>query len=138
LGFYGPAKPGDFAEWAGLAKPHAQRLWDEAAGDLAEVRVGESKGWLMREDVRALESRARSRSTSVAKGVAAPSRCALWPLRGRRQTFARALHVFKAPRALAPGVIPADHPAVATRIELDAHPTTLNGTWGSRTLPHDV
>ena len=33
LGFYGPAKPGDFAEWAGLARQHAQRLWDEAAGD---------------------------------------------------------------------------------------------------------
>ena len=56
LGFYGPSKPGDFAEWAGLAKPHARRLWDEAAGDLAEVRVGKSTGWLMREDVDALES----------------------------------------------------------------------------------
>ena len=56
LGFYGPAKPGDFADWAGLAKPHAQRLWDEVAGDLAEVRVGKSKGWLMSEDVGALES----------------------------------------------------------------------------------
>jgi hypothetical protein len=56
LGFYGPAKPGDFAEWAGLAKPHAQRLWDEAARDLAEVRVGKSKGWLMSEDMGALES----------------------------------------------------------------------------------
>ena len=56
LGFYGPAKPGDFADWAGLAKPHAQRLWDEAAGDLAEVRVGKGKGWLMSEDLGALES----------------------------------------------------------------------------------
>lgn len=56
LGFYGPAKPGDFAEWAGLAKPHAQRLWDAAADELAEVPVGESKGWLMREDMGALES----------------------------------------------------------------------------------
>jgi Winged helix DNA-binding domain len=56
LGFYGPAKPGDFADWAGLAKPHAQRLWDEAAGDLTEVRVGKSKGWLMSEDLGALES----------------------------------------------------------------------------------
>ena len=44
LGFYGPATPGDFAEWAGLAKPHAQRLWDEVAGDLAEVRVGKGNG----------------------------------------------------------------------------------------------
>jgi hypothetical protein len=56
LGFYGPAKPGDFAEWAGLAKPHAHRLWDEVAGDLAEVRVGRSAGWLMSGDMGALES----------------------------------------------------------------------------------
>jgi Winged helix DNA-binding domain len=56
LGFYGPAKPGDFADWAGLAKPHAERLWDEAAGDLAEVGVGKGKGWLMSEDMGALES----------------------------------------------------------------------------------
>ncbi len=56
LGFYGPAGPGDFAEWAGLARPHARRLWDEAAGDLAEVRVGTSTGWLLSEDVGALES----------------------------------------------------------------------------------
>jgi hypothetical protein len=56
LGFYGPATPGDFAEWAGLAKTHAQRLWDKAAGDLAEVRVGKRDGWLLREDMGALES----------------------------------------------------------------------------------
>ncbi len=56
LGFYGPAKPGDFAEWAGLAASHAQRLWDEVASDLAEVRIGKSKGWLMSEDVGTLES----------------------------------------------------------------------------------
>ena len=56
LGFYGPAKPPDFAEWAGLARPHAQRLWDEVAGDLAEVAVGKSRGWVMKEHVGALES----------------------------------------------------------------------------------
>jgi hypothetical protein len=56
LGFYGPAGPGDFAAWAGLAKPHARRLWEEAAGDLAEVRVGKGKAWLMGEDLDALES----------------------------------------------------------------------------------
>jgi hypothetical protein len=56
LGFYGPAKPGDFAEWAGLAKPHAQRLWDEAADELAEVRVSKGMGWLLREDMSAFES----------------------------------------------------------------------------------
>jgi Winged helix DNA-binding domain len=63
LGFYGPAKPGDFADWAGLAKAHAQRLWDELAGDLAEVQVGKSRVWLLREDIGALES------PPAAKGV---------------------------------------------------------------------
>ncbi len=56
LGFHGPAKPGDFSEWAGLAKVHAQRLWDEVAGDLVEVRVGRSRGWIIRDDVDALEA----------------------------------------------------------------------------------
>jgi hypothetical protein len=52
LRFYGPAQPADFAEWAGLAKSHAQRIWDEGVGDLAEV----GEGWLLSEDVGALES----------------------------------------------------------------------------------
>jgi hypothetical protein len=56
LHFYGPARPGDFADWAGLASSHAQRLWDEVAGDLAEVRVAGSNGWLLSEDLGALES----------------------------------------------------------------------------------
>ncbi len=56
LGFYGPARPGDFAEWAGLAPPHARRLWDEVAGDLVEMHVGKSMGWLMGADLSALES----------------------------------------------------------------------------------
>jgi hypothetical protein len=50
LRFYGPAKPGGFAEWAGLAKPHAQRLWDEV--DLAAA----DGGWILPEDTAALES----------------------------------------------------------------------------------
>jgi Winged helix DNA-binding domain len=56
LRFYGPAQPSDFADWAGLAKPHAQRLWDEAAGELEEVQVGKTRAWLLREDMRELES----------------------------------------------------------------------------------
>jgi Winged helix DNA-binding domain len=53
LGFYGPSTPGEFAEWAGVAKPHAERLWDQVAGELAEV---DGKRWLLREDVGALDS----------------------------------------------------------------------------------
>ena len=56
LGFYGPATPADFAEWAGLAKPHAARLWDEVSGELTETRVGKRKGWLISDDRGALES----------------------------------------------------------------------------------
>jgi Winged helix DNA-binding domain len=56
LRFYGPATVGDFAEWAGLAKPHAQRLWDEVVDDLAEVRFGKPSAWLLGEDVAELES----------------------------------------------------------------------------------
>jgi Winged helix DNA-binding domain len=56
LGFYGPGTVADFGEWAGLAKPHAQRLWDAAAGDLHEVQVGQHAVWLLSEDVGALES----------------------------------------------------------------------------------
>jgi hypothetical protein len=52
LRFYGPATPAGFKDFAGLAKPHAQRLWDEVAGELAEV----DGGWLLGEDVDALES----------------------------------------------------------------------------------
>ncbi len=56
LGVYGPATPAAFAEWAGLARPHAKRLWDGAADELAEVRIAKSRGWLMPHDLGALES----------------------------------------------------------------------------------
>lgn len=63
LGFYGPTQAGDFAEWAGLSKSHAQRLWDQVASDLVEVKVGKDTGWLMADDRRALES------PSAAQGI---------------------------------------------------------------------
>lgn len=52
LRFYGPAKPAGFAEWAGLARPHAKRLWDEVERELVE-RDG---GFLLREDEGELDS----------------------------------------------------------------------------------
>jgi DNA glycosylase AlkZ-like len=56
LRFYGPARPAAFAEWAGLARPHAQRLWDETSGDLDEVGAGAAAGWVQREDGEELEA----------------------------------------------------------------------------------
>jgi Winged helix DNA-binding domain len=52
LRFYGPATPAGFAEWAGLARPHAKRLWDGLTGELVE-RDG---GFILREDESALDS----------------------------------------------------------------------------------
>lgn len=54
LHFYGPATAGDFAEWAGVAKPHAKRIWERVEGGLAEVSVGRRKAWLPSEDLEAL------------------------------------------------------------------------------------
>ena len=57
LVFYGPATPGDFADWAGIARSHAQRIWDELAGGLTEVGTGKkSSAWLLTEDLPALDS----------------------------------------------------------------------------------
>jgi hypothetical protein len=52
LRWYAPARPGDFADWAGLARPHAQRLWDDVAGEL----VADGKAWLLAADADALAS----------------------------------------------------------------------------------
>lgn len=56
LAFYGPSTPAEFAEWAGLARPHVQRLWDDVAGELAEVSLAGRPAWLAPGDVAALES----------------------------------------------------------------------------------
>ena len=55
LRFYGPATSGDFAEWAGLARSHAERLWQELEEDLHEVAVGRRPAWVLREDAGALD-----------------------------------------------------------------------------------
>ncbi|CAA9528617.1 MAG: hypothetical protein AVDCRST_MAG85-3467, partial [uncultured Solirubrobacteraceae bacterium] len=56
LRFYGPATPADFAEWGGIGKPHAKRLWSEVESDLAELQVEKKVAWVAREDTAALES----------------------------------------------------------------------------------
>ena len=55
LHFYGPTSPGEFAEWAGVAKPLAKRLWGRLA-DLSEVSVGRRRAWVLSEDLGALGS----------------------------------------------------------------------------------
>jgi hypothetical protein len=46
LRFYGPGTPATFGEWGGLARSHANRLWGEVEGELAEVDVGGDAAWL--------------------------------------------------------------------------------------------
>ena len=56
LRFYGPARPADFAAWAGLSSAHAKRVWTEVTDDLAEVPTDHGTAWLLPEDVPVLES----------------------------------------------------------------------------------
>jgi hypothetical protein len=56
LHFYGPGDAADFAEWAGIARPHAERLWAQVEGDLAEVSAGKRRAWVGRAELRDLES----------------------------------------------------------------------------------
>ena len=56
LHFYGPANAADFAEWSGVARTHAERLWRQVEGELSEVSVGRRKGWTLTEDLGDLES----------------------------------------------------------------------------------
>ena len=56
LHFYGPATPGDFAEWAAIGKAYAKRLWQAVEGELTEIGVGKRKSWLLAEDADDLDS----------------------------------------------------------------------------------
>jgi hypothetical protein len=56
LHFYGPAEARDFAEWSGVAAPHAKRLWEQVEGELSEVSVGSRKAWALSEDLKQLGS----------------------------------------------------------------------------------
>jgi hypothetical protein len=53
LRFYGPARPEDFAGWAGVTPSHARRLWKEVETELVEAGAD---GWLLAGDAGALES----------------------------------------------------------------------------------
>jgi hypothetical protein len=50
LRFYGPATRRDFGAWAGLAGPHAARLWARIEDEVVEVRLYGRRSWLLSED----------------------------------------------------------------------------------------
>ena len=39
LRFYGPADTTAFTDWAGVAKPHAKRLWKQVEDELAKMKA---------------------------------------------------------------------------------------------------
>jgi hypothetical protein len=89
LRFYGPAKPGAFAEWAGLAKPHAQRVWDAVADELAPV----GNAWLLADDAGELESPPAARGVRFLPAgdpyLQKPNRALLAPTAEARKRFFR-------------------------------------------------
>jgi len=56
LRFYGPAKARDFVSWSGVPRELGARLWDEVAGDLAEVEWQGGSGFILADDGRELEA----------------------------------------------------------------------------------
>jgi hypothetical protein len=56
LHFYGPATSADFADWTGVARAHAERLWTQVEDELDEVSVGRRPAWALSDDSAALAS----------------------------------------------------------------------------------
>jgi hypothetical protein len=56
LSFYGPSTASQFADWSGVATPHAKRLWEAVEGELAEVSVNRRPAWIRSTDLGHLES----------------------------------------------------------------------------------
>lgn len=52
---YGPATPARLADWLGSSPRQAKRLWQTVASELAPVTVAGQRGWMLAEDLDALE-----------------------------------------------------------------------------------
>jgi hypothetical protein len=48
---YGPSTPAEFSRWFALEPPITRRLFEELAGELAEVDVEGSRRWILSDDV---------------------------------------------------------------------------------------
>ncbi|MEJ7716791.1 MAG: crosslink repair DNA glycosylase YcaQ family protein [Thermoleophilaceae bacterium] len=67
LSGYGPSTPAHLAEWAGLARVHADALWALVEDELAEVRIGggRARTWLLDHDLSLLEDPPPSRGVRL-------------------------------------------------------------------------
>ena len=63
LASYAPATAGDLADWAGIARSHADRVWAEIADELIEVKAGRRTVYALAAD------RADLEDPSAAEGV---------------------------------------------------------------------
>jgi Winged helix DNA-binding domain len=61
---YGPARPKLLADWAGLARSHANALW-ERAGKLVEVDLEGTTAWVLGEDDQAVAAGTRTRGVRL-------------------------------------------------------------------------
>ncbi|WP_157248164.1 winged helix DNA-binding domain-containing protein [Nonomuraea typhae] len=53
---YGPATPAHLAEWGGIGRAQAERLWEAAEPGLAEVESGGGPRWVLKGELGRLES----------------------------------------------------------------------------------
>ena len=60
---YGPATAGDFADWAGIARSHADRLWAEIEDELIEVKAGRRAAWALAPTARISRTRPPARAS---------------------------------------------------------------------------
>jgi Winged helix DNA-binding domain len=89
---YGPATPSQLAGWARTSSAHAKALFDGIADELAQVRIGGRRGFVLAEDLPRLENPPPARGVRLLGGhdpyVAQPDRDALTPDRElRRRLF---------------------------------------------------
>lgn len=80
---HGPATHTELGAWAGCGPSHAKHLLELVDGELAEVRRGTRRSWVLAEDLPALESPPRAQGIRLLGGfdpyVAQPDREALVP-----------------------------------------------------------
>jgi Winged helix DNA-binding domain len=93
LRFYGPATAADFADWAGVAKSHAERIWERLEGELVETAVEGRASWLLRGDLPELESPPAAEGIRLIPPgdpyLAKPNRALLAPDAGLRKRLFR-------------------------------------------------
>jgi hypothetical protein len=95
LRVYGPSTPGEFTAWTGVPRAAGRRLWAALAGELAELSVAGSRGWLLADDVDVVASAPSPAGLRLLPPgdpfLAGPNRALLAPDPGLRKRLFRSL-----------------------------------------------